>query len=157
MVAGNAGIHTLLQTFVPLQQRETQVATVALRCSVLIHSHPRPQCHPHSAWSAGRVPSSSRAQMWSTREPPTRLGYDSSSPPNPWMGRALLVKQDLDQPCWLLASHTQQIVPPAYMLIHPPRPASQWLWKRQLHGQKSQVRAQTGQCACFFVFSNHWK
>lgn len=44
----------------------------------------QPRCRLHSVWSVSREQSSSLAQMWSTREPPTHLGYDSSSPPNPW-------------------------------------------------------------------------
>lgn len=119
--------------------REQQVASSAAAPLCCIHSHPQPRCRPHSVWSAGRAPSSSPAQMWSTREPRSRLGYDSSSLPSPWMRRELLINQVLDQFNSVLISQTQQVRPPVCPhASSTPTTSVSMTVKRQLDGEESQ-------------------
>lgn len=78
-------IHDNIGSFLSITADSNLVAKVIVFAEIWMKKlYLQPRCRLHSVWSVSREQSSSLARMWSTREPPTHLGYDSSSPPNPW-------------------------------------------------------------------------
>lgn len=81
-------IHDNIGSFLSITADSNLVAEVMVFAGIWMKKlYLQPRCRLHSVWSVSREQSSSLAQMWSTREPLTHLGYDSSSPPNPWKRR----------------------------------------------------------------------